>query len=124
MVKDPDDIKIALNSGSCFAKAPLVYDLYMPYGVFAIADLDEYKMHRRVVTPLFYPAAFKAYLPVLNVKMKAFLSSFESKLTKEVAMEISQHSQNYTLDTLMANMFGIHEISEEARVKLVNDVEM
>lgn len=121
IVKDADDIKIALNSEFCSEK-PSIF--YKPYSNFALLTMggNMYKLHRKNINPLFYPAFLKSLLPIINSKMQSFLERFDSTLNQN-AFDFSIHSMEFTLDTILATMFGRNDVDEDVRRKFVHDFE-
>lgn len=118
-MRDPKDIKIALNAEECFDKPSLMYSLYFEYGMFVIGG-DEYKLHRKTINPAFNIKSIQRYLPIMNMKMNELLQRFDSRLKPE-AVEFGHYGADFTLDTILSTMFGIEHTSEGARLKLIED---
>lgn len=121
VVRDPDDIKIALNSDECFDKPSLIYSPYFSYGLFVMGG-DAYKFHRKNINPVLYPACLQSIIPILDSRMQSFMERLDAKLTSK-QIEFSHYASDYTLDTILATMFGVDNIAEEARFKFADDVD-
>lgn len=123
VVRDPDDIKIVLNSEETFDKIALFYKQYLSYCLFSMNGGDKYKRHKKVVSPLFHPASLQRCLPIINMQMRKFLKRFDANLHPGKAIECSHYAMDFILDTLLSTMFGIDDTADEARMKFVVDTE-
>lgn len=83
---------------------------------------DKYKVHRKAVNPLFFPTSLQRCLPILNMKMRDFLERYDTRLDSK-AIEFTHPSMDFILDSILATMFGIDHVGENARLKFIHDTE-
>lgn len=119
ILKDADDIKIALNSPDSFEKAQIFYKPYFEHAMLTIGG-NKYKLRRKTISPLFFPASLKSFLPVFNSQMKSFLERFDARLESK-AIDFSHCAINFTFDTILVTMFGMNDIDEGIKEKFVHD---
>lgn len=112
-----------LASEECFDKIGFLYKLFFKHGLFVLEG-DEYKFHRKVINPLFNPAAMKSYLPIINNKVKSFMSRFDERLKPDDEIEFCRLATDFSMDAMLATMFGIDHDDEDARSKFLDSVEM
>lgn len=120
VVRDPDDIKIALNSEKCFEKPSFLYKAFNKGGMLVIGG-DEYKLHRKTIMPIFSKQHLRQYLVIANAKMQNFLQQFDLKLDKK-PFDFFHHASDFTLDTIMTTLFG-RTIEKDLRVQFRHDAE-
>lgn len=123
MVRDAADLKIILNSEECFDKIDFIYKQLFTYGLLVMGG-DEYKLHRKQINPLFYPMALRSYLPIINGKLKNFMARFDSGLKPNEEFELSILTGDFTMDTILATMFGVDHVDEKVRLGLIDSMEM
>lgn len=122
VVRDPADIKIATNSDECLNKPQLFYKHYLSYCLFSMNSGDEYKFHKKSITPVFYPASLQRCIPIVNGKTMNFLRRFDTKLSSN-DIEFTHIAMDFILDSLLASMFGIDYVDERRRLKFVEDTD-
>lgn len=83
---------------------------------------ERYKIHRRAVNPLFNPGSLHRYLPVVNRKTLSFLERFDERLESR-EFDFTHHAMDFIMETLLATMMGIEDISESTRLKFIHDTD-
>lgn len=111
-VREPEDIKTVLNSEYCFEKPFMIYRSYFTYGLLTSGG-DINKLHRKMISPLFYPTNLQSYLPVINKVVTKFLNNFDNHLSLN-EIEMSHYALKFTLNSTILTLFGVDNISEEA----------
>lgn len=120
-MRDPNDVKIILNSAETFEKTQIIYGLYFKFGLLVMGG-EQYKLHRKAITPLFQPETLKTYMPTINRKMDSFMERFDKRL-EPGAFDFTLLIMDFFLDSLLATMFGIDHIDEEVRMEFIEDTE-
>lgn len=123
VVRDPVDIKIALNSEETNDKIALFYKQYLAYCLFSMEGGDKYKAHRKTMTPLFSATSLQRCLPILNMKTESFFERFDRTLDPRKEIEFSHLTMDFILDSILATMFGVDNVSDDERMKFVVDTE-
>jgi cytochrome P450 len=110
---NPEDIKIVLNSPDCLKKPRLIYSSLFDFGLISING-EEYKAHRKAVSPLFTPKSLKTFLPSLNKVAYEFLVNFDGKL-KGSLIDVSHDTLDFALNTSFRNFMNIHDVDQDVR---------
>lgn len=121
VVREPDEIKVLLNSEHCFEKPFMLYSSFFTYGLLTTGG-DVNKLHRKTVNPLFSPTNLQHLLPFLNEKVTSFLDKFDNHLS-ENEVDISDHALEFAFDSMMATLFGVNNLSDKAKADFLRDVE-
>lgn len=121
VVREPEEIKTILNSDYSFEKPLMIYKCFFSYGLLTTGG-DINKLHRKRVNPLFYPTKLQSYVPTLNAKVTTFLKRFDSNLILE-EIEMSEHATYFAIDSMLATLFGIDDISEEMKENYLKNSE-
>jgi hypothetical protein len=79
---NPEDTKIIMNSPDCLDKPRIIYGAIFEFGLISING-EEYKAHRKAITPLFKLYSLRAFLPKINQVLDEFLVEFDRKLKRE-----------------------------------------
>lgn len=120
VVRDPEDIKIALNSKKCFEKPSFLYKTFFTSGMLVTGG-DEYKLHRKTIMPIFSKEHLRSYLVIANSKMQNFLQQFDLKLDSK-PFDFYHHASDFTFDTLMPSLFG-KNIDKDLRCQFLHNAE-
>lgn len=121
VVREPDEIKVLLNSEHCFEKPFMLYSSFFTYGLLTTGG-DVNKLHRKTVSPLFTPTNLQHLLPLLNKKVTSFLNKFDHHLsTNEI--DISEHALEFAFDSMMATLFGVNNLSDDVKEEFLKVVE-
>jgi cytochrome P450 family 313 len=110
---NPEDIKIVLNSPDCLKKPRLIYSSLFDFGLISING-EEYKAHRKAVSPLFTPKSLKSFLPSVDKFADEFLVNFDRKL-KGVSVDVSYDTLDFALNTSFRNFLNIDDVDEDVR---------
>lgn len=116
-------MKIILNSEECFDKIDFIYQQLFTYGML-VMNGEEYKLQRKVVNPVFFPAALKSYLPIVNDKLNSFMTRFDTRLKPNEVFELSVLTGDFTMDTILSTMFGVDHVDEDIRLGLSRGMEL
>jgi hypothetical protein len=115
---NPEDAKIVLNSPRFLKKPRIVYSSLAKFALLTISG-EEYKVHRKAITPLFTPKSLKNFLPLINQVANEFLVEFDENLTGKY-FDISFNTLDFALNSILRTFFNIDEISKESRMKLLD----
>lgn len=121
VTREPEEIKVLLNSEFCFEKPYLLYSTYMTFGLLTTGG-ERYKMQRKTINSLFFPTNLKRYPSIINAKVESFFERFDLKLSCE-EIEMSQPALDFAFDSMMASMFGIDNLTQNTREKFLTDSE-
>lgn len=123
VVRDPVDIKIAMNAEESLDKIALFYKQYISFCLFSMDNGEHYKLHRKMITPLFSASSLQRCMLTLNRKVENFFERFDKTLDPRKEIEFSHLTMDYVFDTILATMVGIDNVSDERRMKFVVDTE-
>lgn len=123
VVRDPVDIKTVLNSDEAFDKIAIFYKQYLSYCLFSMEGGEKYKSHRKTMTPLFSATSLQRCLPILNMKTENFFERFDKAFDPKKEIEFSHLTMDFILDTILATMFGVDNVSDDERMKFVGDTD-
>jgi cytochrome P450 len=110
---DPEDTKIILNSPDCLKKPRTIYSAMFDFGLISING-EEYKAHRKAITPLFTLKALKSFLPLIDGVANEFLVDFDKRLTGD-SMDISHDTLDYALNATLVTFLGAEAVEREVR---------
>lgn len=113
VVRNPEDLKIILNADESHDKPLFFYKMFTRYGLIVLNG-KESKVHRKAINPVFSSKNLRSYLPIIDEKVKIFLKRFESRLSAE---DIDMHhaALDYSLETILAALFGNNQVEEKER---------
>jgi cytochrome P450 len=117
--RNPEDVKIILNSNDCSHKPSVFYGNIFEFGLLVING-EKYKSHRKSVTPSFNAASLKNYLPLLDGVMNQFLINFDVNLNSET-FDISHQTVKFVLDSTMATFMNMNDFDEKLRKDLLHN---
>lgn len=118
-VRDADDFKKILTSEESFDKVNLMYDKIIDFGLLTLGG-DTYRLHRKIVIPVFFPTNLKSYFPIIREKMNDFLKRFDDRLDSSDELEFCHLAQDFTFETIMATMFSKDDVTEHERLEYVH----
>mgnify|MGYP002655297311 CR=1 FL=1 len=117
-VKDPEDVKIILNSEACYDKHPLYWKFHK--GGIPITGGEKNKLHRKVATPVFHPSRLENYQKSFNTCANNFLQSFDKDLPSK-EFNILPKIFDFTLDVTLQTTIGEKNISQKDRIKIISN---
>jgi cytochrome P450 len=118
---NPEDTKIILNSPSCLKKPRIIYNSFFESGLVFING-EEYKAHRKAITPLFSPKSLKSFVPYIDEIANEFLESFDGKLTGDIR-DISHDTMDFALHTTLRIFLNDSSVNLATRTDLLNQIE-
>lgn len=119
MLRDPDDVKIILNHKDCTHKNENYIKFFDNGLVFSSGD--EHKTRKKNAIPVFYQAAVKKFIPVVDTKMKSFLRRFEAKHHQN-EFDIVHSVLTFTLDVVLSTICGTRIDNEAICLRFIEDV--
>jgi cytochrome P450 family 313 len=114
---NPEDVKIILNSPHCLEKPRFIYSSIANFALLTISG-EEYKVHRKAITPLFTPKSLKNLLPLVNQAANEFLTDFDKTLNGSI-FDISFDTLDFALNSTLRSFFNINDIDRRTRTKLL-----
>lgn len=104
-MRNPEDIKIAMNSELCFEKHP-TYEFFFKYGLLTVGG-DQYRWHRKLVNPLFTPMNVRNLMPIINEETKSFLELYAHEMESK-QIDMRRLMGKFTFKTVIRTFFGMH----------------
>lgn len=104
MLKNPEDIQIAMNSELCFEKHP-TYQFYFKYGMLSIGG-EKYKLHRKFMNPLFTPSNVRNVMPIINAEALNFLDTY-SNVMESKPVDMRWLVGKFTIKAIMQTFIGL-----------------
>ncbi|XP_055691226.1 cytochrome P450 4c21-like [Lutzomyia longipalpis] len=135
IVKEPEDLKIVLNSQNCLNRGDVYEFVKSVFGnslgtlpseikLFFCENLlkliylvisflfnsgDKWRIHRKLINPTFNSTIIQTFLPIFNKEIKVLVSQFENLCNEgnqENPMDIYPYMNALTLDTILQTTMG------------------
>lgn len=94
-----------MNSELCFEKHP-TYEFFFKYGLLTIGG-DQYRLHRKLVNPLFTPMNVRNLMPIINAETGSFLELY-ANLMESKQIDMRKLIGKFTFKTVIRTFFGMH----------------
>jgi cytochrome P450 len=94
-------------------KPKIFYENLIGFSLLTING-EEYKAHRKAITPLFTPKALKSFLPLIDGVANEFLVEFDERLTGDT-IEISHDTLDFALNSSLITFLGAEAVDREVR---------
>lgn len=108
VLKNPEDIQIAMNSELCFEKHP-TYEFYFKYGMLSIGG-EKYKLQRKFLNPLFTPSNVRNIMPIINTEVSGFLNTY-SNFMESQPLDMRLLAGKFTLKATMQTFIGLTDFT-------------
>jgi cytochrome P450 len=104
VVRDPEDLKIVLNSEEAYEKT-LFSSFFYRYGLLTDGG-EVYKHQRKVLSPLFSSSRLRYITPIINGNMTEFLKLFE-RMRKPEAVDFKHIATYFSTSSSLYTIFNI-----------------
>lgn len=124
ILDQPRDMQIVLNSSKCLEKAEVYQFIGLQKGLL-VADVDIWKVHRKILDPSFNINVLQSFLPIFNKKCNILIRQL-SKKANQAEFDVYPQISACTLESLLSTMMRIErDIQSDAHGnKYLNDMEL
>uniref|UniRef100_A0A2S2Q055 Cytochrome p450 n=1 Tax=Sipha flava TaxID=143950 RepID=A0A2S2Q055_9HEMI len=104
---NPEDLQIILNSSKALQKGSFYKFLKNLIGEGLLsAPVDKWRVHRRLISPVFNANLLNQFLPVFHQKNKVLIEKLSKEIDKTQPFDLWEYIGPTTLDTICQNMMG------------------
>jgi len=103
----PEDLKIVQNSPKTLGKPSLYSFFHVDNSILSI-PVDAWKVHRKILNPMFSISNLKAFIPIFNDKSQRLLQNLDTKVDAGSEFDVYDYVAACSLETLLFTMMGIN----------------
>lgn len=124
ILDNPKDLQIVLNSPKSLEKAEVYQFIGLLKGL-VVADVNMWRVHRKILDPAFNMSVLKSFMPMFNDKMRILVREMR-KISSQQEVDIFQQISACTLETLLLSSSGVErDIQSNASTnKYLHDVDV
>lgn len=122
VLRDPEDIKIVLNSDDAYEKT-IFSSFFFRYGMLSDGG-EVYKQQRKALSPLFSTPRLRFINPIINRTMSDFMEFFENRRDSTKEVDFKHIGTYFGTTSSLYTVFNINITDYELLSRIIENVRL